>query len=186
MAKRKIPLPKDPKAGGTFPVLIDLPPNILEGIGKIITAHALLENCIAETLFDLVKIDYPEGRVAFGYRAASSQFDIIRRLIDLHGIDVPFDLTAMDRNIEAACTARDQFAHGIWIERSGIPALRLTKGSYQTQEGHRSRATLPQGALVSPDTYEKQRQVTLAIVVAVQELQKAIRAALQALPNKEG
>jgi hypothetical protein len=120
-------------------VLVDLPPNIYEGIGKIITAHALLENCVSETLFDLMQIDYPEGRVAFGYRAASAQFAIIRRLIELHGIKVPFDLTAMDDNIEAACTARDQYAHGLWIERSGIPALRLTKGMYQVLREERGR-----------------------------------------------
>ena len=185
-SKRKPPLPKDPNVAGNFPVLVDLPSNIYEGIGKIVAAHALLENCISETLFDLLKIDYPEGRVAFAYRAASAQFDIVKRLIDLHGIKVPFNLKALDDNIEAACTARDQFAHGIWIERSGLPALRLTKGTYPTQEGTRSRATLPQAVLVPPATYDNQRLATLEIVKVVQELQVAIRAALQALPDKSG
>jgi hypothetical protein len=62
---KKVTLPKDPKVAETFPVLIELPANIYEGIGKIITAHALLENFVSETLFDLLTIDYPEGRVAF-------------------------------------------------------------------------------------------------------------------------
>lgn len=183
-SKRKVPLPKDPKAAGMFTTLVDLPSNIYEGIGKVISAHALLENCISETLFDLLGIDYPEGRVAFTYRAASAQFGTIRRLIELHGISVPFDLIAMDDNIEAACTARDQYAHGVWIQRSGVPALRLTKGTYLTEEGHRSRATLPQGVMVHPTAYDEQRRITLEVVEAVQTLQTAIRAALQALRDK--
>jgi len=180
---KKVTLPKDPKVAETFPVLIELPANIYEGIGKIITAHALLENFVSETLFDLLTIDYPEGRVAFADRAASAQFDIVRRLIELHGIKVPFDLKALDKSIEAACTARDQFAHGVWLERSGIPALRLTKGTYDTAEGQRSRATLPQGMLVDPTVYDEQRHVTLEVAAAVRDLQTSIRAALQALPN---
>jgi len=81
--KRKVPLPVDPKVAGMFPTTIDLPPDVYSGIGKVVSAHAILENAVSEVVYELMNIDYPEGRTAFSYRAASVQMTLIRKLLDL-------------------------------------------------------------------------------------------------------
>jgi hypothetical protein len=62
----------------THTVAVDLPLTYYKGIGKVIQAHALLELCVSEVLFELMKIDYKAGRTAFAYRAASTQFTSVR------------------------------------------------------------------------------------------------------------
>ena len=58
-------VPVSAMRGDMFPVVIDLPPNVTQGIGKIVAAPAVLENRVQEFLFDVMKVDYPQGRVAF-------------------------------------------------------------------------------------------------------------------------
>jgi hypothetical protein len=181
--KRNV-LPVDTKVAGIFNATSDLPRNIFEGIGRVVSAHALLENAVSKVLFDLMRVDYPEGRVAFGYSSASKQFSAVMRLIELHGIKPEFKLSVMKESIEACCTARDQLAHGLWIERSGILCLTLTKGTYSTAEGDRSREILPEGAVVHPGYFLEQQHAILVTTAEVQELQNAVKSLLQTLPDR--
>jgi len=75
-AKRKIPLPASPQKVEHLPVEFDLPPSVYKGIGKIISAHALLETIVLDLVFVLMKIEAPEGRIALGYRAAVERFKL--------------------------------------------------------------------------------------------------------------
>jgi hypothetical protein len=54
MSKRKTrPLPLFASSGkaGIFPILVELPLSIYKGIGKVIAAHAALENLVSEIVF---------------------------------------------------------------------------------------------------------------------------------------
>jgi hypothetical protein len=58
-------LPVSTESATRYQVVMDLPPVTYEDIGRVISAGAILENQVSELLFELMKIDYPEGRVAF-------------------------------------------------------------------------------------------------------------------------
>ena len=52
MRDRKMPrLPAAKIPATEYPIVFNLPANIYEGIGKIVSAHAILETQVWETLF---------------------------------------------------------------------------------------------------------------------------------------
>lgn len=184
-SKRKVPLPKSPEQIAHYPAVIDLPLSLYKGIGKIISAHAMLENVTSDLVFILMKVSAAEGRTAFEYRSASVQFKLIRKLLDLRGIVVTdYNLNAMTDQIDDCCMIRDQLAHGIWVRKDGRLGLRLTKGAFESEDGHRSRAITPQGMFVSNEYYDEARDMIINTIAVVQHFTSAVKSALHASPDK--
>jgi hypothetical protein len=127
-----------------------------------------------------MKINSPEGRIAFEYRAASTMFTMARRLIELRGITPNMDVVALEEQIKELCEARDQLAHCVWVEKGGQIALRLTQGNYVTAEGKRSRQILPQGSTLPPNYFDGTRAVILETTGTVNELREHVISALRA------
>lgn len=158
-----------------MPVIHALPPHVYEGIGKIIIAHGILEKEVAELVFELARLDFSIGRVAFRYQAASERFKLAKRLMVLHGIEPPLPLVINELldQITDCCNARDQFAHGVWLRLpDGKIALRVTKGEFETEEGFIDRAALPQGLFVPDDYYEATKNIILVTTAAVNGLRQ--------------
>lgn len=184
-SKRKVPLPDSPEKVAKYPVEIDLPPSVYKGIGKIISIHALLENVVSDLVFLLMKVNAAEGRTAFAYRGAGEQFKLVRKLLDLRGISIQgFNLNAITDQIDDCCTMRDQLAHGIWIKKDGVLGLRVTKGTFESAEGHRSRAITPEGMAIPAEYYEQARSIVIDTIAEVQHFTVAVKAALQASLKK--
>lgn len=180
MSKGKRPfLPVDPTKAAMYGILAELPERYYTGIGRVIQAHAILENRVSETMFDIMKIGYAEGRVAFKYRAASTQFDLVVDLVHLRGLKPSIDLNALRDQIKDCCEARDQLGHCVWVRDSDIIGIRLTDGHYETPEGKRSRAVLPEGKVLADDYFEAQRQLTMETVEIVQALKNELKTLLQ-------
>jgi hypothetical protein len=183
--KRKPPLPaSDEKVDRLLPA-VDLPISYYKGIGRVIAAHAILENNVSELVFDLMKIGSPEGRVAFEYRAASTMFALVRKLLALRGIEPNLNVADLGDQISDLCKARDQLAHGLWVKRNGMIALRLTEGTYDTPEGRRSRAILPEGKTLPDNYFEHTRQLILDTAGIVNDLREQVRSALSQSLNKQ-
>src|SRR5437016_2465202 len=129
MSKRRNPfIPASSHKVAQFTIEPDLPISIYKGVGKVITAHAILETMVSELVFDLMRVDYPAGRTAFPYSAASKQFTLARELIALRGITSSIDLVDLEDQIKDCTTARDQLAHGVWLRgKNGSLGLRLTE-----------------------------------------------------------
>jgi hypothetical protein len=168
-AERKLPRSKMP--GTTYPIVIDLPTGVYLGIGSVVQAHAILETALQELVFDLMKVEYPAGRVALRYQAGGERFKTIRRMLDLHGITTKFDTVQLLKDIRECCDHRDQFAHGVWIrDENGIMALRLTRGVFETPEGNADRTFLPEATLIPDEAYAVIRENILSTVRRVYDL----------------
>lgn len=138
-----------------------------------------MEHVISEIVFDLLKIEYAVGRTAFAYRAASTQFTLVRSLLDVRGIKPKIDIIALEDQIRELCSARDQLAHGIWSELDGRVGLVRTDGTYDTPEGRRARAILPQGMNMQERYFDGTREVILSTLTVLQELKVEIASELR-------
>jgi|SRR6516225_4820349 len=167
-------------------IVQDLPPHVYEGIGKIVAAQAILETAVTDLLFNLAEIDFSVGRVVFRYQAGSERFKTVKRLMVLHGLEttlpsVPSVVSELEQQITDCCNARDQFAHGVWIQCPDRElALRVTKGQFETDEGIIDRTFVPQAMSVPDEYYEQTRQVILTTAAAIDRLRRKLVAALKA------
>ena len=80
-----------------------MPDSICLDIGKIVSAHTVLENRVADLLFELMRFDQATGRVPLGYRAASERFKIMKQLLVMHGIATNAPLTDLLLQIQDCC-----------------------------------------------------------------------------------
>jgi hypothetical protein len=73
---------------------------------------------VTDLLFNLAEIDFSVGRVVFRYQAASERFKTVKRLMVLHCLEttLPSVVSELEQQITDCCNARDQFAHGVWIQ----------------------------------------------------------------------
>jgi hypothetical protein len=177
--KRKPPLPSSTEKVQTLNPLIEMPISYYKGIGRVVQAHALLETGVAQLMFAILKIQEPEGRVAFEYRAASTMFTMARRPLELHGLTPKVDVVALEEQIKELCDARDQLAHCLWVERDGEIAIRLTQGTYETLEGKRSRPILPEGKRLPSNYFGDTRELILETAKIVNSLREDVEAALR-------
>ena len=170
----KLPVHKIP--GTRHKIVSQLPDSLCLGIGKIVSAHAVLENRVADLLFELMQTDQATGRVALGYRAASERFKTIKQLLFMHGIKTSVPLADLLQQIQDCCNARDQVAHGVWIasDEDRI-ALQLTKGIYETAEGQADRKFVPEGQYVPDNYFEETRKIILTTAHAVHVLLQEVR-----------
>lgn len=167
-----------------MPVAVDLAPEIYSGIGKVISAHAILENRVQELLFDLmIMADYPAGRVAFEYRDAPVMFGIARRLIVMWGITVTCgDLHDLEEDIRSRTADRNRVAHNVWVgHESGVFVLRQSMGMTETDRGRIDHSYLPVGVRVAPEDFEAMRELSLKTAQHVQAVQHEIKPRLDAI-----
>ena len=172
MSKKKPPImPIDKIGAASFPIVPDLPDNVYLGIGKVISAHAILENRIQELLFDLmVMADYPAGRVAFEYRSAQVLFGTVRRLLTLWGIKPVGNLNDLEADIKSRADDRDRLAHNIWLKYGDGLRLRLAVGMSETPRGRLDHSFVPPAVTVGDEQYEKIRQEILETAMAVNQI----------------
>lgn len=176
---RRLPVKKIPAT--TYPMVVELPADIYEGIGKIVSAHAILETQVWETLFDISKLEYPIGRVLTRYQAAGERFKTIRRLLDLHGITPSMNTNQLFDQIADCCDARDQFAHGVWtrVPPNNKLALRLTRGDYETPDGKADRSFIPEATFLPDGYFDQMRRTILGTIEVVMKLKEEINAAIK-------
>jgi len=148
-----------------------------------LSAHAILEQLVSEIVFELMSVDYKTGRTAFPYRAASTQFTLVRSLLRLRKLKPKIDVVKLEAQIKDCCTVRDQLAHGVWIRHRGELKLRLTEGTYNTPQGKQFRATMPEARQPPEGYFDDNREVILATAKIVQKLKKEIVSALQVPPR---
>jgi hypothetical protein len=164
-------LPLSAMVGTTAPIVIDLPTGIYEGIGMVMHAHAILETALQELLFDLMRVDYPSGRVVLRYQSGTERFKTVRKMLDLHGIKASMDTGDLLTQIQECCDHRDSFAHGVWIRNDdGFIALRLTRGVFETPDGMADRSFRPEARSVADEVYSQIREKILSTINQIHDL----------------
>jgi hypothetical protein len=183
MAKQKLPL--SALVGTTANIVINLPTGVYEGMGMVVHAHAILETALQELLFDLMKVDYPSGRVVLRYQSGTERFKTVRKMLDLRGITASMNTVALLEQIEECCDDRDQFAHGVWIrDDDGNLALRLTRGVFETPDGKADRSFRPEPQYVPDEVYSQIREKTLSTVRQVHDLRHEVKQFLARQPKE--
>jgi hypothetical protein len=178
MAKRKV-IPVAKLKAGERPTVFDLPAHVNEGIGKLIMTNAILETQISELMYDLAKIDYPAGRVSFGYRNAADRFKTIIELIEMRGIKPSIDLNKLKKRIDKCCVARDIFAHNVWVKEGDKNLIRQAKGTLETPEGKHNFKYMPHGQMVPDGYFANTVQAIKATIGNVLELKSQVIAELK-------
>jgi hypothetical protein len=184
VSKKKPTLPVSISAAAMYSYVIDLPQNITEGIGLVVSAHAILETRVQELLFDLMVVHYHAGRIAFAYRDPSVLFKTIVSLIVAWGIRPSIDAQKLAEEIGGHTRRRNELAHCIWIKLpDGSIALRLTEGNYDTADGTHSRATLPQPFVPPKNYFSSTREGILSTVQKISNLKDEVKPSLPPLPD---
>jgi hypothetical protein len=98
-------LPHSAIPARTYPVAHYLPDPVCLGIGKVVSAHAVLENEVFELLVSLSGIRHPIGRVMLRYQGANERFKTCRRLMVLHGISLGTSMKKLYERIDDCCRA---------------------------------------------------------------------------------
>lgn len=179
MVRQKI-IPVAELKATTHEIVFDLPAAINEGIGKLIMTHAILETQVSELLYDATQIAYPAGRVAFGYKNAWDNFKIVITLIDMHGIKPSIDLNNLKDQIEDCCTARDTFAHNVWLkDKSGNMGIRIAKGTLETPEGKHNRKFIPRADAVPEGFFKNTVEAIKSTIAVVLDLKKQVKEELE-------
>jgi hypothetical protein len=170
----------DPDMGSYRDVLYELPLSTYRGIGRIISAHAILEAQVFELFCLLSRIDSNIGRVAIQYRSASERFKTVRRLLVMHNIKVSENLKTLFADIEKCCRLRDSFAHGLWTRNhEDRVCLRLTKGEYETEDGLTDRSFMPQLSSYSHQFFTDNRETILEVSDRIGVLRSEVEVALK-------
>jgi hypothetical protein len=155
-------------------------PALLQGVGRVIVAHARLELALTELVYDLLRIDPKLGRQVLRGDNPSANYSILKRLFDLWGITPEVDFKKLKTDIEKACDKRNEVAHGVWVRMKGTDVrLQLVREKRQTEVGLLDRRILPQFAKRGVGALRQDAKFINGITAKVRTLQKQVLAELE-------
>jgi hypothetical protein len=114
------------------PVVLDLPPNLMGEIGRVIVFHAYVEWRLSLIVHEFLHLTKVLGRLVARDARATDQFDLICDLLSLKDVKTDVDLIRLRKSLVSVTTQRDLLAHGTWTRAPQTKAvfLRLAKGSW--------------------------------------------------------
>lgn len=126
----------------TFPVVTDLPTDMMQAIGRVIVEYSFLELQLSRIIYDLLRVNPKAGRLAVSEPRSTQRLETIFDLAELKGLLLKKDQMKRFRDaVETCLVQRDQLAHGVWVRdpKSNKLMLRLTKGQWQPIKGQRGK-----------------------------------------------
>jgi hypothetical protein len=148
-------------------------PNLLEGIGRVIIAHARLELALTELVYDLLRIDPKLGRQVLRGDNPTANFTIAQRLLKLWSI--PVNDRKLRGDIESACRKRNEVAHGVWLRVQGTQQIQLVRDVRPTPVGPLDRRIMPQHAKRTVAHLKTDARFIHGVTDRVSALQKRVR-----------
>ncbi|MBI4185417.1 MAG: hypothetical protein HY521_15605 [Proteobacteria bacterium] len=173
-----------------FPVVTDLPADMMQAIGRVIVEYALLELQLSRIIYDLLGVDQKVGRIAVREPRVKDRLEIIFDLINQKRLALTdHEMKLLRKTSEACLIGRDQLAHGTWVRNpeTGTLLLRSTKGQWQPVKGQRGKtkhAIKPEGILVSTAEITALGDVINLLSRRFVELRDALLASLRSSRRK--
>jgi hypothetical protein len=99
-------LPLSIKATAQFPIVTDLPPEIASGIGKVVSAHAVVEHAVQHLLYHLMVAHAHVGRIAIAKRDPAVHMGSVKSLLSAWGkcyFVLPETVSSVVRLTHACC-----------------------------------------------------------------------------------
>ena len=145
--------------------------NLLEGIGRVVIAHARLELFLTELVYELLRLDPKLGRQVLRGDNPTRTFAAAEQLLKLWSI--PFH-KKLKHDIENACDKRNEVAHGVWLRVEGKQQIQLVKGERQTPVGPIARRIMPQYAKRTATQLKNDARFIHGVADRVRELRKSV------------
>jgi hypothetical protein len=178
------PLPLSIKASTQRKIVLEPPEHITDGIGQVITAHAIIEHYIEHLLYDLMVAHAHVGRIAIARRDPALNFKSIRRLMGAWNIVAQINLEEFETEIRRHTRERNALAHGVWVHlEGGEIALIKKEGYYDTEEGDRDAAILPDRFVLPENWFSDLRKKMMETAQKVRDLRKTVAPSLPRLPD---
>jgi hypothetical protein len=156
---------------------LELPSDVLEWIGKIVSYWAFAEWTQVATLARLLGISLKEARVMFGPRIGNA-ISKIRQLMEMKNIPLPPDFDDLLRQLSKCEEARNLLGHGVWMRDGTEVCVQNTAGVWVAPKQTVSRRKYPEA--VYPDALwfsERLTEIETA-TIGLQALGRYIDAAL--------
>ena len=135
-----------------FPVLIELPPAYLKGIGEVAHQYAYIEHVMQLITFDLLGVSPVQGRIAVRNPRPKESYQMICELANTLGITIAQEFDTLGQGLERCQTERDKIVHGIWVKgENETIILRVISGNWQpvkNMRGKEKRLIKPEGELL--------------------------------------
>jgi hypothetical protein len=123
------------------PVVRDLPPNLMQEIGRVIFFHSYVEWRLDLIIYDILRVTKVLNSLISKDIRAIDQFDIICDLISLRNDKTGVDLMNLRKSLLLASTQRDLLAHGTWVKdpKTNAFVLHLRGGTSKPIKGKRAK-----------------------------------------------
>ena len=155
-----------------------IPKHLLQGIGRVIVAHARLEWYMAELVSDIARIDYPIGRQIFRGDNPEALLTIILRLYDMWNIPRS-DLGNLRKQVKKCYEKRNALAHGIWIRTKSFQLVAVRE-ERMTDAGMLDRRILPGRQTRTVKSFSDDVRYIHAVTKRVRALKREVEIELQA------
>lgn len=168
-----------------LPVVTDLPDELLLAIGHVVVEFSYLEGLLANTIYDLLGVDQPVGRLAIGSPRAVDMLERIFDIADHKGLRFgggrELDSGQLRRDLMKHTREygllRDHLAHGLFQrDEDGTLYIQNTRGKWQPpgQKQAVKRKVNPSGELIDAETViglaESIHDVSMAVAAMRREL----------------
>jgi hypothetical protein len=169
-----------------YPVTLDLPPELLNEISKIVTHWALAEWIQLGILAMLIGMKRRDARVLYGTRMGNAARKIMQ-LLEYRQTAVSTDLEALSKDLTACEEARNLVGHGVWMLDPETNSFCIENPSGEWREqGTKSitRRKYPQAFHPDPAWFAATLADIKAVTRSLQRLHEEIEAQLSTSPQK--
>ncbi len=169
---------------GEFRVRDELPITYYRDMGRVIFHWARLESELKDTIYTLLSVGRKEGRIAVRTPRADDIVQMIGDLLSIKGLKTKVKLKEYKSAVQTLRGARDNIAHGIWVDHPGSdhPVLQRTSGSISPEPGQKkvSARIFPSAMEVEPGNMRTTaEQIAYLIGIAV-TLKAEVKVQIQA------
>ena len=122
----------------THPATIELPPEILQGIGKVVVLWAYEEWLLTGVACKLMGIGRKQGRRLMNGRAEDARKNI-RRTLKHRKMKAPKSLSKVERQVSYLGENRNRVGHGVWAKHTDTGQL-FASADHRRMEGKRQNS----------------------------------------------
>jgi len=142
------------------PRTIELPDAFNINIGKIVVAHAALEQRLRDIVYECAGIDQKKGRVLRIARRLASYPELVKELLLAVDKDIALSKPeawshSLQEGLATADDERNRLAHGIWVKDPAhpVPVLQVVEKAWTQPDGKKALAKINPRGWVLGDEY---------------------------------
>lgn len=164
-------------------LLDELPVDLNRGIGRIVSAFALLEHNLDLSVSALTGLGHKERRIALFKERTESRLSTCKLLFEVHGLKVSIPEGLTVKKLKMVREARNLFAHGVWTKTQFGYAVIQTAGSWDHESGLGSRKLKPAAVTTDATALAAVLAEVVSLRKGAETLRERVDAALRASPR---